>query len=97
MLTSKQRTKLRSLASTTEPIGQIGKSGVTDNLVESVDKALTARELIKHSVLKGADETPEFYADELAERIGAEVVCVIGKKLVLYRKSEKEHVEHNTL
>ena len=94
MLTSKQRSKLKSIASASEPIGQVGKFGVTDNLVESVDKALTARELVKLSVLKGADETPEFYAAERAERTGAEVVCVIGKKLVLFRKSEKEHIEH---
>ena len=46
MLTSKQRAKLRGLASTEDTILQVGKGGVADTLVRQVDDALTARELI---------------------------------------------------
>ena len=94
MFTSKQRSNLKALASGIEPIGQIGKSGVTDNVVESLSKALDKRELIKVSVLQNADMAPADYAEELAEKLSAEVVCTIGKKIVLYRRSEKEYIKH---
>ena len=93
-MTSKQRSALRAMASEIEVIGQIGKGGVTESVVESVKKALDARELIKLSVLKNADDTPEYYAGELAAALDAEIVCVIGKKIVLYRVSEKKGVKH---
>ena len=94
MFTSKERSNLKALASTLEPICQVGKSGVSENMTESLSKALDARELIKVSVLQNAEMTPEEYAEELASALDAEVVCVIGKKIVLYRYSKKEHVKH---
>ena len=33
-------------------------------------------------------------ADMLAERLGAEVVQVIGNRCVLYRRSKRDDVEH---
>lgn len=89
MLTTKQRAKLRSLAGGIETIMQVGKGGINDNLIKTVSDALEARELIKMSVLDNSDETPKSAACALAEATGAEVVCVIGKKLVLYRESKK--------
>ena len=77
-----------------EPVAQIGKSGIGDNFIDSVDKALSARELIKISVLQNAGEDARVSADEIASATASEVVCVIGKKIVLYRKSEKQGVEH---
>ena len=46
MFTSKQRSNLRSMASTMQPVMQIGKGGITDNLIRSLSEALEARELI---------------------------------------------------
>lgn len=89
MLTTKQRAGLRSLASGTETIMQVGKGGINDNLIKTVADALEARELIKMSVLDNSDETPKSAAYALAEATGAEVVCVIGKKFVLYKESKK--------
>ena len=51
MLTSKQRAYLRSLANSAETILQVGKEGISENLIKQVDDALTARELIKGRVL----------------------------------------------
>lgn len=51
MLTSKQRAYLRSLANSAETILQVGKEGISENLIKQVDDALTARELIKGKVL----------------------------------------------
>ncbi|MBO7525623.1 MAG: ribosome assembly RNA-binding protein YhbY [Clostridia bacterium] len=94
MFTSKQRSALKGLAMNIEPVAQIGKGGVNENFSESIDKALSARELIKISVLQNAEYSAEEYAEEIAEKVKAEVVCVIGRKIVLYRFSTKPNVKH---
>ena len=68
---------------------QIGKGGLGDNLVKTVDDALEAKELIKLSVLENSDESARSAADALAEATGADVVAVLGRKIVLYRESKK--------
>lgn len=93
-MTTKQRSKLRSLAQTIEPIGQIGKGGISDNMVEGLSSALEARELIKVTVLKNAEDEAKYLADDLAAELNAEVVCTIGHKIVLYRRSLKDGVKH---
>ena len=94
MLNSKQRVALRSMAAQIQPIMQIGKGGVSENLVKTVSDALEARELIKLSVLENSDYTTWDFAEELAEATGADVVAVIGRKVVLYRESEnKKRIE----
>ena len=90
MLTSKQRAYLRSLASNEPTIMQIGKGGIGENLVKTVSDALEARELIKLSVLENSGEEARDVAEELAAAVGAEVVGVVGKKVILYRESEKK-------
>ena len=94
MFTSKQRSILRSKAQTIEPIGQIGKGGISENLKESFSNALEARELIKISVLNNVDDDINLLSQELATSISAEVVCVIGHKIVLYRRSSKKGIDH---
>ena len=90
MLSSKQRAFLRSMANTLDPIMQVGKSGVGEELITSVDNALEARELIKMSALETAPVTAREAADELAEATGADVVAVVGRRFVLYRPSKKK-------
>ena len=90
MLTSKQRAYLRSLATNEPTIMQIGKGGIGENLVKTVSDALEARELIKLSVLENSGEEARDVAEALAEAVGAEVVGVVGKKVILYRESEKK-------
>ena len=94
MFTSKQRAKLRSIAQTIEPIGQVGKGGISDNMVKSFSEALDSRELIKLTLLSNSDEDVREIAQELAACLSAEVVCTIGRKIVLYRYSNKKGVEH---
>ncbi len=89
MLTSKQRAYLRGLATNEPTIMQVGKGGIGENLIKTVSDALEARELIKLSVLENCDWTAREAADELAEAVMAEVVGVIGRKIILYRPSEK--------
>ena len=89
-MTSKQRSYLKSIAMTTEPILQIGKSSLTPEFTQSVSEALEARELIKISVLQNCLDDPKSIAQTLAERTNSEVVQVIGKKIVLYREGTKD-------
>lgn len=87
MLTSKQRANLRSLSNDFQAIMQVGKGGVTENLLKTVSDALEARELIKMTVLENSGYTTKEAANEIAEALGADVVSVVGKKFVLYRES----------
>ncbi len=89
-MTSKQRAYLKSLAMKMEPIIQIGKSSLTPELTKAVEEALTARELIKISVLQNCMDDPRGLADMLAERTRSQVVQVIGKKIVLYREGKED-------
>jgi len=90
MITSKQRAYLRALANGVPSICQIGKEGVTENLIKQLDSALTARELVKSNVLENAPCTAREACNELASRLTAEPVQVIGKVFVLYRQSKDE-------
>lgn len=89
-MTSKQRAYLKSLAMTMDPIINIGKLSVTPELVASVDEAIEKRELIKLGVLKNCIDDPKVIAETIAERTKSQVVQVIGKKIVLYRKNQKK-------
>ncbi|MBE6560828.1 MAG: ribosome assembly RNA-binding protein YhbY [Ruminococcaceae bacterium] len=90
MLTSKQRAALRSMSNEMDTIMQVGKGGIGEELIISVNNALEARELIKMSVLDTAPVTSREAADQLAEETGADVVSVVGRKFVLYRESKKK-------
>ena len=89
MLTSKQRAYLRGLGQSCPAIMQVGKGGITENLIKTVSDALEARELVKLSVLDNCGEEPRAILDALCEALGADGVSCVGKKIVLYRASEK--------
>ena len=93
-ITSKQRSKLKGIASTIAPIAQIGKGGVTENMVKSLHDVLEARELIKINVLQNADDTPWDLVENLADLLDAVPVAVIGRKAILYRRSSRENFAH---
>lgn len=94
MLTSKQRSKLKSLAANLDPVGQVGKEGIGENMLKSFSDCLEARELIKVHILENADGDPKEVGRELAERLNAECVIVIGRKAVLYRRSSRKDFDH---
>ena len=88
-MTSKQRAYLRSLANTMQPIVYVGKGGLADTIEKQTDDALTARELIKGKVLEAAPDTARNIAEALAFAVSAEVVQVIGRVFVLYRRNDE--------
>lgn len=85
MLTGKQRSFLRALGNEMDPILTIGKEGVKDNVIEELDQALTARELIKARVLPHTEYDPRVVAEEMATAINCEIVQVIGRNILFYR------------
>jgi len=89
-ITSKQRAQLRALAMNEDTIIQVGKGGINDALVASVNDALRARELIKGRVLENSMLTAREACDELSQLCKAEQVQVIGTKFVLYKRNDKE-------
>lgn len=88
-MNSKQRAYLKGLASTMDPIFQIGKSSLTPEIITAIDEAIEKRELIKISVLKNCIDDPREIANAIAERSRSQVVQVIGKKIILYRPNKK--------
>ena len=94
MLNSKQRANLRSLASSLEPMVIIGKEGLTDNVIKQIENQLFAHEMVKISVLEGAEMTAKDYLHEVADRLSAEEVCSIGRKFVVYKMSNKKGLKH---
>ena len=93
-ITSKQRSKLKSLASKLNPVTQVGKGGITDNLLKTLSDALDAHELIKVTILDNAEDTPRNIAENIAELLEAVPVAVIGRKAIFYRYSRRDKYAH---
>ena len=93
MLTVKQRVTLRSMAMTIKPIYQIGKDGITENLIEGLSLALEAHELIKISVLKTVASPLKEIAYDITSATHSELIQIIGRQIVLYRKSKKQLIK----
>ncbi len=92
-MTSKERAYLKGLANRVPSLYQVGKDGISENMIKQIDDALAARELIKGNVLENAMLSVREVAEELAEKTGSQVVQVIGNKFILYRRSEKNLCE----
>jgi RNA-binding protein len=90
MLTSKQRAYLRALGNELDPVFQIGKGGLSEEILDQLDAVLEARELIKVRVLKSCLDDAGDLADEIAGTLDCDVVQKIGRSFLLYRKSLEE-------
>ena len=91
MLTANQKRQLKGLASTLDTKYQVGKNEISDTVVAMLDKALTARELIKIDVMKAVTSPIMELALDLSSKLNAELVQVVGRVIVLYRYSKDNH------
>ena len=89
-LKGKQKRYLRSQAHHLDPIFQIGKNGLNNELKTAIREALDARELIKISLLQNTDEEAQEVAQVLEDQLNLEVVQIIGRTIVLFKPSTKE-------
>lgn len=94
MINKKQRIKLRSMAQTLKPVIWVGKEGFSENVLKQITEELFNHELIKISMQENAPTPSEFELTEMAVKLGADVVTVIGKKIVLYKHSEKKGIKN---
>jgi RNA-binding protein len=84
-LTNPQIRKLKSLAQRLEPVLKLGKAGVTDGFVQSVQQALEDHELIKIKFVDHKDEKKQL-APQLAERSQSQLIMRVGNVAVFYRQ-----------
>lgn len=91
MLTSNEKRQLKALASTLETKYQVGKNEISDTVVAMLDKALTAKELIKIDVMKAVAVPVMELALDLSSKLNADIVQVVGRVIVLYRYSKSNH------
>ncbi|MCP3762661.1 ribosome assembly RNA-binding protein YhbY [Domibacillus sp. A3M-37] len=89
MLTGKQKRFLRADAHHLDPIFQVGKGGVTENMTKQIAEALEVRELIKVSILQNNEDDKHDVAEALAKGAKAELVQLIGHTVVLYKESKE--------
>ena len=90
MLSQNEKRQLKALAAKENTKYQIGKNEITDTVLDMLDKALTARELIKIDVMKSVTNPIMEIALDLSSKLHADIVQVVGRAIVLYRKN-KEH------
>ncbi len=90
MLTNKQKRFLRSKSHPIQPIFQVGKAGVNENMITQINEALEVRELIKVSILQNCMEDKDSITAEMVEGTKAHVVQVIGSTIILYKKIGKQ-------
>jgi len=90
MITSKQRSYLRTLANPLQPLFQVGKAGIEGNFLKQIEDALESREIIKIKILNNSGITAKEATDIICKATGADGVQSIGSKCVLYKRSIKK-------
>lgn len=73
-----------------DPIIHIGKFGLGDSTVQQLNEALDARELVKVRVIPNSPDSPREIAPKLAVAAQAELVQVVGRNILYYRRSENK-------
>ena len=91
-LSSKRKHFLRAMGTELDPVVNIGKEGVTPTVVQSAKEAITKRELIKVRVLQNSPEEPKDTIERLTERVDADLVQVIGRNGLLFKRNFKKPV-----
>ena len=93
-LTGKQKSFLRSMGMTLDPVVNMGKEGVTPTVVQAAQEAIKKRELIKVRVLQNCFEEPKDAITTWTERCNAYLVQVIGRNGLLFRRNfDKPKIE----
>ena len=93
-VSSKNRAKLRAIASTIDATAMIGINGLTDNVIEQVKMDFNSRELVKVKVLPGSGVDKKECMQKVAEATKSIAVCTIGNFFVLYKVNNKKGFKH---
>ena len=93
-MTSKERSKLKAIASTIDASCIIGANGITENVVCQIKMDFLTRELVKVKVLPNLGNDKKECMNKIAEKIHAEPVYTIGNYFVLYKVNNKKGFKH---
>lgn len=94
MITTKQRSKLKSMANTLRPLVTVGKEELTPNVIKEIEVALYHHELVKVAALQSCDTPAKIMCQQVCEALSAEPVLCVGNRFVIYKRSDKENIEH---
>lgn len=93
-ISSKNRAKLRAVASTTQATSIVGVNGITDNLIEQIKMDFCTREIVKIKVLPGSGLDAKQCMEECAQKSKSTPICTIGNYFVLYKVNNKKGFKH---
>ncbi|MCJ8162774.1 ribosome assembly RNA-binding protein YhbY [Acinetobacter zhairhuonensis] len=96
-LSIQERKRLRQIGHALNPVVMIGGQGLTENVVEETNRALSDHELIKVKIAGEDREARVAVIAEIAEVTGAEVVQTIGKIVLLYKKAKPQNPKLSNL
>lgn len=94
MITSKERSILKSRCNTLKPSVNIGKGGLSLNIITEIETVLFHNEIAKINVLKSCEEKATDLMNAVCEKIGSEPIASIGNKFTVYKRSDKKEIEH---
>lgn len=94
MITTKQRSKLKGLANTLRPLVTVGKEELTENVIKEIEIALYHHELVKVAALQSCEVPAKVMCQEVCVALGCEAVQCVGNRFVVYKRSDKENIEH---
>ena len=89
MISSANKKYLRKLSMSYRPLFQIGKEGISYNMIQSMNDSLEAHELLKESLLKTSPIETREAAIECASQTHSEIIHIVGHTFVLYRRSKE--------
>lgn len=93
MLNGKQKSYLKGLANPLKALFQVGKEGLSSNLVSTLKDSLKAHELVKLNLLKTCPDPINEVAFDLAAKTNSEIVQIIGRTMILYRRSDDGKIQ----
>lgn len=91
MLNKVQKKYLIKLSHDIKPIFQIGKNGLSKDMILGIEDALEHRELIKISILNNNQDDRKELIFDLLRLTNASLVQVIGNVVIIYKKSKDYH------
>ncbi|SEM07305.1 RNA-binding protein [Syntrophus gentianae] len=92
MLTGKQKRFLRRMGHDLKPVVLIGKSEVSESVLQETDSALEHHELIKVKLLDSSLTDRREAAEQMASSLNAEIAQILGRTFLLYRKAEQPKI-----
>jgi len=94
MITKQERIKLRSLAQNINPTVWVGKDNFDEDVYNKIKEELYIHELVKIALNPSQEKLTKEELSELASICEADIVTQIGKKIVMYKKSNKPNIKH---